>query len=328
MWGVLVSWTFISIVAVALVGIGVGVLSMNPPHYQIAQVCFSVSAALLIVRSGWWIAFEQPATVSPFNRIMFTLVVFGAIGVLWEESVRWVSDLHRLNRSPSETRTIAKDELPKSTFLGVHQPTETVVIPPKSDAIISSGPVSTEQMDRMTQMKNELLQAETNLKMDPDKLSLLDLFLTDFSLGDNTETNRSGFPLQNDKTGARIHIDYIVVRQLATGTKFLLFYIPYTNETHDICVALAGKYKVALGDVLEQGLTQSVKIPGDSEAITSRDLVFSNRIFLYHEAYLSPEQIIDVRDAFRKRGATVILRSTDYLANKKLEAKVKQLEKQ
>jgi hypothetical protein len=69
------------------------------------------------------------------------------------------------------------------------------------------------------------------------------------------------------------------------------------------------------------------KTPGDSEQTSSQDLVFSNRVFIYHETYLSPEQIIAVRDAFKRRGITVILRSTDYLANKKLEAKVKELEK-
>jgi hypothetical protein len=121
------------------------------------------------------------------------------------------------------------------------------------------------------------------------------------------------------------HIEFIVVRQLEAGTKLLKFYVLYTNETQHVCESLADKYKVALEDFME-GRVDTEKIPGDSEQTSSQDLVFSNHIFIYHEAYLSPEQIIAVRDAYKRKGITVILRSTDYLANKKLEAKVRQLE--
>ena len=68
------------------------------------------------------------------------------------------------------------------------------------------------------------------------------------------------------------------------------------------------------------------KVPGESEEITSKQLVFSERIYVYHETYLSPEEVIDLRNGFQKLGGTILFRSADYLANRKLEAKVKQLE--
>jgi hypothetical protein len=213
-------------------------------------------------------------------------------------------------------------QLPASTFLGVHKPTETVVIPPNSHAVFSYGALAPEDLATLERMREEYYQAEAHLKSEPDKLVLHDLFLTDFSSIDNSASNRSGLTPLKIPT----HIEYIVVRQLETGTKFLKFYVLYTNETHHICEFLADNYKLALEDFME-GRVDAGKIPGDSEQITSKELVFSNRIFIYHETYLSPDQIIAVRDAFKKKGIIVIFRSTDYLENVKLKAKVKQLEK-
>jgi hypothetical protein len=76
---------------------------MTPPHYLVAQVSFSISATLLMGRSGWWITFEQPSTVGWFQRVTFTIVVFGAIGVLWEESIRWVNGLQPTSQSGAST---------------------------------------------------------------------------------------------------------------------------------------------------------------------------------------------------------------------------------
>jgi hypothetical protein len=119
--------------------------------------------------------------------------------------------------------------------------------------------------------------------------------------------------LKNGDTGASTHVDYIIVRQLATGTKFLEFYVLYSKETEGICESLTNLYQNALNDFLE-GRVEAEKIPGDSEVTTSSDLVFSNRIFIYHETYLSPEQVIAGRDTFKKKRRTAILRSTDYLS--------------
>jgi hypothetical protein len=60
---------------------------------QLPRFAFSVSAAFLIARSGWWIVFEQLSTVDLCHRVAFTVVVLGAIGALWEESIRWVNGL-------------------------------------------------------------------------------------------------------------------------------------------------------------------------------------------------------------------------------------------
>jgi hypothetical protein len=182
-------------------------------------------------------------------------------------------------------------------------------------------------MAETTRMAKEWTDAEEHLLKDSDKLTLHDLFLTDFSTEDaNTSTSsRSGFTIQNNENGVLTHVEHVVVRQLETGTKFLKFYILYTGETERICEDLADKYEVALNSFME-GRVETQKTPGDAEATSSQNLIFSKRIFIYHETYLSPEQVIAVRTVYESRGLTVILRSTDYLDNQKLKAKVKKLE--
>ena len=220
-----------------------------------------------------------------------------------------------------------KAAVPKSTSLGVHKPTETLVIPPNSSAVISPGAVSPKDMSELDRMQHEAVQAGMHLSTEPDKLVLHDLFLTDFSSEDNNSVSLlSGFVIQNNETKVITHIEYRIVRQLTLGTKVLLLYILPTAETPHLCVSLADHYDVALGDFLE-GRTEAVKLPGDSEQMTTQDIVLSKRIFVYHETYVSPQQAIDSSEAFKKKGISVILRSSDYLENRRLQARVKLLEK-
>ena len=92
MWTALVSWGTVALLITVLIGIG-SVLSMNPPHHTIAQVCFTVSAIALLGRLGWWIAFDQPPDTASLQRGVFAFCIFGAVGMLWAQSVVWVGGL-------------------------------------------------------------------------------------------------------------------------------------------------------------------------------------------------------------------------------------------
>lgn len=163
--------------------------------------------------------------------------------------------------------------------------------------------------------------AKKRLASDPDKLNLYDLYLTDFEPSEVKHSRTIGlnFPQQEIRLGAT------VVWQVETGTEFVMFYIPYNKITDQLCLYLRGQYKRLLEEAQLFGVEK--KLPGESEQVTAKGLVFSNRIFIYHETYLSPEQTILVRNFYAADGITLSLRSGDYLENRKLEAKVKMLEK-
>ncbi len=166
------------------------------------------------------------------------------------------------------------------------------------------------------------LDAKKHLDSDPDQLTLHDLYLTDFQTGEaRLERNLT-------ITGPEpsiVNVESTVIWEIETGTEFVLYYIPFETETPEICIYLSDYYEQVLKWAHE--IRAERKAPGESEQVSSKGLVFSKRIFIYHESYLSPEQIIQVRDTYKAKGITVLLRSADYLSNKKLEAKVKKLEK-
>jgi hypothetical protein len=169
---------------------------------------------------------------------------------------------------------------------------------------------------------SELEESKRRLESDPISLTLYDLFATDFS---SSEVSYPHVWHLTSSSGSKIDVESIVIWQLETGIEFITFYIPYTNDTHDICVSwVARNYQSIMQDTHKMGAAQ--KRPGESEQTTAKQLVFSKRLYVYHETYLSPEEISDLRNGFQQLGVTILFRSTDYLANRKLEAKVKLLE--
>jgi hypothetical protein len=107
MWGWLFSWNTVLCICPVLIGVGVGVLSMNPPSFTIAHVSFSFAAAILLARIGWWLSFEQSA--SKYQLTIFAFIIFGIIGSLWLCSIRWVSDReHSWNKQMAQKQSSSK----------------------------------------------------------------------------------------------------------------------------------------------------------------------------------------------------------------------------
>ncbi len=88
MWAFVSNWITITVVVPVIIGIGWGALSMNPPEHIIAQVSFSLAAIILLIRTGWWMAFEQHGSIPQLT--LFSFIIFGIIGSLWLVSIRWV----------------------------------------------------------------------------------------------------------------------------------------------------------------------------------------------------------------------------------------------
>ncbi|MBI4634099.1 MAG: hypothetical protein HY742_09445 [Deltaproteobacteria bacterium] len=113
MWTLLTSWFTVAVVVPVLITIGLGVLSMNPPEYIIAYICFTVTALLLLARTGWWLAFEQSG--SKVQVVLFAFVILGSISALWSISMKWVKEREhnfltptsKTEQPPAEKRSAA-----------------------------------------------------------------------------------------------------------------------------------------------------------------------------------------------------------------------------
>jgi hypothetical protein len=87
LWDLLGSWVFVGVVVPLGIGIGIGVLSMTPPAFSIAKVCFSISALVLSIGIGQWL---MSSDFSIRDRLILGCAIFGIIGTLWVESFRWM----------------------------------------------------------------------------------------------------------------------------------------------------------------------------------------------------------------------------------------------
>jgi hypothetical protein len=273
MWAALVGWTFISIVAVALIGIGIGVLSMNPPHYQIAQVCFSIAGALLLVRSAWWIVFEQPSTVSIVQRVGFTIVIFAAIGVLWEESVRWVNNLDQsslapqhsdVSSAPTKPTPIAKDEKPP-TLLDLF----------KKD------------------FPSTLKASDTNA----------DGYTIGTPEGSTIKVKRQTY---EDYEARTKFIGFYISRPDPPPKDFS------GQDTFGACMELL-KHNSVQETFDHFGKQVAVMSGYGDQMTTSKELTFSGRVLIYHEEFLSIPQKADILKAYKEKGFAVTFRGGDYL---------------
>ena len=86
-WQDLSGWQVVSAIVLTLVGVGVGVMSMSPPEYQVAKVCFAIAGPMLVVKVGMWlVTLASP----PQQRMIVAFLLFGLIGLAWVEAYRWV----------------------------------------------------------------------------------------------------------------------------------------------------------------------------------------------------------------------------------------------
>jgi len=158
--------------------------------------------------------------------------------------------------------------------------------------------------------------AEWRLKNRPYDLQLHDLFLTDFK---SVPQHAYGAVFADDTR--TISVQYGIHVDLALRSKFLTFYIDRQDQhTAGTCTWLAEQYQFILDNAPQLLVEQ--KQPGDSGTTSTKESVFSNRIYIYHETYLPAETTVNVTKIHSQRGISVILRSTDYLSHKKMEAEV------
>jgi hypothetical protein len=104
--------------------------------------------------------------------------------------------------------------------------------------------------------------------------------------------------------------------------KFYSFYVPKSpdNQSFNFCTHLAKEYPNIINKISES-VTTSAKEPG-GPLISSRDLVFSGRIYLYHEDEMTLKQKAELEDLFKANGASVIFRGLDYQQTRWLQDSV------
>jgi len=111
--------------------------------------------------------------------------------------------------------------------------------------------------------------------------------------------------------------EYIIHYDLVTNSAFLSIYIPLSQYAYTIAMTIADDYKTIL-DHEAREVRATGKDPGDSATLDSKNVQFSRRIFIYHEDYLTLEQLGFLEILYKEKNLSAQFRGRDYLAVKQL----------
>lgn len=138
-------------------------------------------------------------------------------------------------------------------------------------------------------------------KATPKIKSLHDFFLNDFNY------------IGGAMLGANYHIEiskdeiyklqYIIVCDPFTKSMFFSVYLPESQHTFTVIRLLATEYN----KILEMNIQ-----PPDETNKTFGKLVFTRRVYIYHETYLLPKRIEVILEEYRKEGLAVEFRGREY----------------
>jgi len=143
--------------------------------------------------------------------------------------------------------------------------------------------------------------------------TLADLFITDFP--NLLKARQDNFSLKSNADGTTVVIRRQVYMDFGAKAQFVGFYIPYLpaqDQNKVLAIALA------LVDAVQptvETLDRNVTSGGDAGGVVSaKDLVFSGRVFLYHEQPLSNLAKAKIIEAYEAKHYDVSLRGLDYAA--------------
>lgn len=158
--------------------------------------------------------------------------------------------------------------------------------------------------------------SEWRIRNKPEDMELRDLFLVDFKSQDQSAFGAIDVPFNS---GPSVSVDYEIVYSLPNRSKFISFYVHrQDSSTKEICAYLVKNAQWVLENAPQ--LLIEEKVPGDSSTISTKETVFSRRVYIYHETYLPVEAIAEINAYSKAQNISDILRSIDYLDGKKRDA--------
>jgi hypothetical protein len=140
--------------------------------------------------------------------------------------------------------------------------------------------------------------------------TLDDLFKSDFpNVIKATDTDRIGVQW---KDGSVLHVKTQVYIDFPARVQFAGFYVPSSPKSYEACIRLAD----AVREIIDDLPKRSEMMGGyRGEMNKLQDLIFSGRVLLYHEDFLSIKQKAAIIDAYAAKHCDVQFRGPDYLGD-------------
>jgi hypothetical protein len=150
--------------------------------------------------------------------------------------------------------------------------------------------------------------------------TLFSLFMSDLRPAKGVEWDAfTDLDMTNGAIQYKIRIFYNIYDDINAHSKYMVFYIPAihvqrterSSQTYSIIKYMADSYHRFIDDI-QKNRWAEMKNLGDASIESTKDIPFSNRIYIYHADSLSDEQRVELRKLYRKHGANVQFRGPDY----------------
>jgi hypothetical protein len=109
--------------------------------------------------------------------------------------------------------------------------------------------------------------------------------------------------------GVKIETTYNQELRFSSHAKFLVLYIPHCGRA----ISVAQHVAININDYLKTGEIGFAVGGVGAEETTADDLVFTGKVFIYHEDSLTLSQRGELDTFYRERGLVLQLRSSDYV---------------
>lgn len=186
---------------------------------------------------------------------------------------------------------------------------------PSKVTVSSSTPVSSAPVGQAAPA------APTPVPPDPSKIpALYDLYLFDFprllNSGRESEFEARGAPGEKIRIPFRVHMDF------ESKSKFISVYVPHSRfdyVAYEVCKRLPELYEIYLRDA--DSILISTRDPADSSSQRSDELVFTGKIFIYHEDEMSLEQLGALEMLFKSKKLLPQFRGPNYVITRWLQGR-------
>lgn len=116
------------------------------------------------------------------------------------------------------------------------------------------------------------------------------------------------------ENGKQYTADAIIIYSFSSNTKFIAYYVPASYHMYQVAFALAKKHD----EVFDRNRGNFIELRSDyMQPVHSNELIFSGRIFIYHEFPFTEYQKRDLFNIYKKEGLFVQFRGPKYLEEMK-----------
>lgn len=142
--------------------------------------------------------------------------------------------------------------------------------------------------------------------------SLRDLFDEDCG-----KTFALGGDVNVEIDGVAITVRQSVAQEMAGNAKWPSYFVPRSPIAFQTALALASEY-MRIMDELLAGVEITSSYPGDGTHVSNTNLVFSGRVYIYHEDFLEIQQVAALDAAYTRHGARLMLRGPSYASTRNM----------